>query len=74
MLTNNSLVIDLHIFLDAVQIHRFSKAIRNMLLSYLKNEIEEGVDDFFVDHIKDLESFFIFLDAIEEKSKNVETT
>jgi hypothetical protein len=54
-------------FLQLVPASQFSKCIRRLLLSYIRNEVQTGVDGFLEEFIENLEVFFSFLDTIEEE-------
>jgi len=54
-------------FLQLVSASQFSKCLRRLLLSYIRNEVQTGVDSFLEEFIEDLEVFFSLLDTIEEE-------
>lgn len=53
-------------FIELVPVKRFSQNTRKVFLCYLRYNVDEGLEDFVTDHIKDLNNFFEFLDLIEE--------
>ena len=52
-------------FLSLVPIKRLSHNIRNLLLSYLKNEIKDGIENDFQQLIQDLSLLFELFDLME---------
>jgi hypothetical protein len=62
---DKQLIKEFDTFLTFVYIPKFNKNIRNVFLTYLRWELDEGFENFVSTHISDLEIFFAFLDSIE---------